>query len=402
MASLTHPNVVPIYDVCEVEGDIYLAMALVDGSTLRTWLQLEPRGWREIIAVFIEAGRGLAAAHANGLVHRDFKPDNVLIDSQGTARVTDFGLVTTIGEPTRTGGPHDGTVTVERSYLVGTPCYMAPEQSRGLSVDFRADQFSFCVALYEALWEKYPFAPRENTSEIRRPPRSADVPGVIWKILQRGLGPTPESRWPSMNELLEQLEACVAPARNATVPSAASLQTMWRIKLGAILLGILVLSADEPVLLTECRIHVEPEILAYTPPFDNETRCTCSAAMPRCHELFQGRVLSIHDLRADLEFKKVNSGRPSTKVHYWVLGGAQRPICTRLDEYRELADGYWTVFDETLRVDNVSIWPTQAEFDAAMPGDARTVFLATGDGAGDIEGKTWYQPSAIVFTKICD
>ena len=137
MARLSHPNVVTVYEAGQVGDREFLAMELVDGETLRAWQRAEPRAWRDALAIYIAAGRGLAAAHAAGLVHRDFKPDNVLIGRDGRPRVGDFGLVSVGAEP-RT--------------VRGTPAYMAPEQwSAAEDIDARADQFSFCVALWEAI-----------------------------------------------------------------------------------------------------------------------------------------------------------------------------------------------------------------------------------------------------------
>src|SRR5262249_57011875 len=126
-------------------GRVFLAMELVEGVDLRSWLEAQPRRRAEIVDVFREAGRGLASAHAAGLVHRDFKPDNVLVDGEGRARVTDFGLAHRLE-------------TKPDAEIAGTPAYMAPEQHRGEHVDARTDQFAFCVALYEALHGERPFA----------------------------------------------------------------------------------------------------------------------------------------------------------------------------------------------------------------------------------------------------
>ncbi|MGH2898506.1 MAG: serine/threonine-protein kinase, partial [Solirubrobacteraceae bacterium] len=154
MAQLAHPNVVTVFDVGGVDQRVFIAMELVEGLTLSRWLAAERRAPSEIVATFVAAGHGLAAAHAAGLIHRDFKPDNVLIGNDGRVRVTDFGLARqahgveagTAHDAAEarpgTGAPHTG--------LAGTPAYMAPEQFHGRAADARADQFSFAVALYEA------------------------------------------------------------------------------------------------------------------------------------------------------------------------------------------------------------------------------------------------------------
>ena len=167
MARLSHPNVVPVYDAGHHGADVFVAMELCGGGTLGHYARVEPRGWTTLVAAFAAAGRGLAAAHAAGLVHRDFKPDNVLVADDGSFKVSDFGLVTT---PTRggaaasaLGGFDSGALTLTGS-VVGTPRYMAPEQFSGGAIDARSDQFSFCASLYEALWPER--APR--TAKIGR------------------------------------------------------------------------------------------------------------------------------------------------------------------------------------------------------------------------------------------
>src|SRR5262245_2865916 len=155
LAKLSHPNIVTIYEIGEVAGEQFLAMEFVDGATLRGWLAERPRSGREIRDAFAQAGRGLAAAHGAGLVHRDFKPDNVLVDRQGRARVSDFGLVTA---PHAGAAPSGDARPLETAAAVGTPKYMSPEQHGGGRVDARSDQYAFCVALYEALYGAHPFA----------------------------------------------------------------------------------------------------------------------------------------------------------------------------------------------------------------------------------------------------
>jgi tetratricopeptide (TPR) repeat protein len=214
LARLSHPHVVPVYDVGEHEGGVYVAMELVDGHTLRAWLA-EPRRVGEVLRVLVAAGRGLEAAHAAGVVHRDFKPDNVMIGKDGRVRVLDFGLA-------REGGPAGVraaaggalSMVVTHGEILGTPAYMAPEQHDGLPLDPRADQFAFCVTLHEALYGERPFggdgfeALRGAIArrEIRRPP-GVRVPGRLARIVERGLAEEPQARHPSMTELLRQLEA---------------------------------------------------------------------------------------------------------------------------------------------------------------------------------------------------
>jgi serine/threonine protein kinase len=227
MARLSHPNVVAVHDVGEVGDQVFVAMEFVDGSTLRDFVA-KRHPWREVVRIFVLAGRGLAAAHAAGLVHRDFKPDNVLLGKDGAVRVTDFGLVRPIGEPVPPPaaaapvapempfatpvGPLSTPLTLVGS-VMGTPGYMAPEQYLGLATDARTDVFSFCVALWEGLYGKPPFrgesfhvvAAAATTGRVPDPPVGTDVPEPIHQLLLRGLAPDPAKRWPSMEALLVDL-----------------------------------------------------------------------------------------------------------------------------------------------------------------------------------------------------
>ena len=220
MARLSHPNVVAVLEVGELDDDVYLALELVEGTTLKAWMRAQRRPWPEVIAHFVAAGRGLAAAHEAGLVHRDFKPDNVLIGSDGRVRVADFGVVSmSHGQRESSSSPSPGVepdasgasdAFTFSGMRVGTPAYMPPEQYEGEAVDARADQFSFCVALWEALYGERPFPPLAPGASFRdrpmRPlPESTDVPGWLEPLLRRGLSVDPAARWPSMAALIEEL-----------------------------------------------------------------------------------------------------------------------------------------------------------------------------------------------------
>jgi tetratricopeptide (TPR) repeat protein len=232
MALLQHPGVVTVFEVGTHDGRIFLAMELVDGATLAEWLREAPRTWREIVDVFVRAGRGLAAAHRLGMVHRDFKPENVLVGRDGQVRVTDFGLVgmargddepaaaaaTTNAAPSSLDQPLTRT-----GARLGTPRYMAPEQHLHQPVTARADQFAFCVALHEALYGAPPF-PGQTLHELRDrvlsgqptpPPAGAerDAPPRLRGLVLRGLALAPDARWPDMAALLDALARDPSAAR---------------------------------------------------------------------------------------------------------------------------------------------------------------------------------------------
>ena len=220
LARSPHPNVVAVYDVgtCETdfssEPTLFVVMEYVEGPTLDVWLR-EHRDWREVLATFLAAGRGLAAAHAVGVTHRDFKPANVIVGDDGRVRVVDFGLA---GE-TQSRVTHDGSSDdcSEQSqtfegWVVGTPAYMAPEQHEGKTAGPRGDQFSFCAALWLGLFGQLPFA-GESTQALRLAkqletparPLGATAPRWLEEILRRGLSTAPNERWDSMDELLSLL-----------------------------------------------------------------------------------------------------------------------------------------------------------------------------------------------------
>jgi len=266
MAKISHPNVAPVYDAGVVGDAVFIAMELIDGPTLADWTTRTARPWTEILRMHLLAGRGLAAAHDAGLVHRDFKPDNVMVGPDDRPRVLDFGLARPAAlddedllldddegdgdearmsahkPASRTEGPersegvgaragaaeHDPSPTrwreesasisssfdllvdVTRNGVVtGTPAYMAPEQHTGHPGDPASDQFAFCVSLWEALYRQRPFD-GENFFEIVdaivdgriRPPPPSHVPGWIRNLLERGLAVDPDARHPSMRSLL--------------------------------------------------------------------------------------------------------------------------------------------------------------------------------------------------------
>ncbi|MEM9462518.1 MAG: serine/threonine-protein kinase [Myxococcota bacterium] len=220
MAKLSHPNVVAVYDVEVTDHGVTLVMEYVPGPTLRAWLRQtkSPRPWEKVVEHFIGAGRGLAAAHAAGMLHRDFKPANVLLTPNGTAKVTDFGLAKDAHEllrPRHVGPqalePAD-TADTRTGMVRGTPRYMAPEQQMGEALTDAADQYGFCVTLWEALTGAPPFCgtwEELGASKLEGPPpwpEAVVVPRPIVEALRRGLAVEPNARWPSMTALLRALE----------------------------------------------------------------------------------------------------------------------------------------------------------------------------------------------------
>ncbi|HEY5927731.1 MAG TPA: protein kinase, partial [Kofleriaceae bacterium] len=212
MAQLSHRNVVSIFDVGTFGDDVFLAMEFLPGRTLRQWLAERPRRPREIVAVLADAGRGLAAAHAAGIVHRDIKPDNVLITDDGRVCVTDFGLArASDAEATEPAAAPDTPVDAltATGHILGTPVYMAPEQLAGGGASVRSDQFSFCVVAYECFAGERPFTGRSlgelRESIARGPAPIPRVPAWIQRVILRGLAHEPEHRFPTLTALLDAL-----------------------------------------------------------------------------------------------------------------------------------------------------------------------------------------------------
>jgi len=286
-AKVSHPNVVVVYDAGALRDRVFIAVEFVEGHTLRYWLEAETRAWLEILDAFLAAGRGLAAAHDKDLVHRDFKPDNVMVGTGGHVRVMDFGLARLAAEgapapvavaspvsdetpprprPPIAAAPADvdldatGIVThrsgslappsadivqslsvlqskiTQTGALLGTPAYMSPEQFRGHPADARSDQFSYCVALWEALYQSRPFAGRNleelaaNVTAGRRAavPATNRVPAWTEKVLARGLDPSPERRYPTMAALLAELDRRPSAGRAGFASGAAAkLAGVW-------------------------------------------------------------------------------------------------------------------------------------------------------------------------------
>lgn len=238
LARLSHPNIVNVYDAGTQDDRLFIAMEFIEGETLRDWSAAKKRSWREVLDVFLAAGRGLAAAHAEGIIHRDFKPPNVMIGPADRVRVVDFGLARPVEAHQKFDHttellklPADSTASSGKTPLpipdsiddpddsdgkivFGTPAFMAPEQLEGLPVDERCDQFSFCVALYAALYGLRPFAGKsmqEIHASIKagdiREPRKIQGPHRLRRHLLKGLALYPGDRYASMAELLSVLEA---------------------------------------------------------------------------------------------------------------------------------------------------------------------------------------------------
>ena len=240
LARISHPNVVPVYDVGEADGEVFIAMELVPGPTLARWQAAQARPWRTTLEMYLQAARGLARAHEAGVVHRDFKPSNAIVGPDGRVRVVDFGLAlaaAAAAEAPAVGAPGSASSSLTATgALVGTPAYMAPEQWHGAAVDARSDQYSFCAALWEALTgarhdahssdvssrdpsdRRHEAPPGSSQLQRAEPPRAVlpvrdaaspalrRSPRWLRQLLQRGLAEDPQARFPGMPALIDACE----------------------------------------------------------------------------------------------------------------------------------------------------------------------------------------------------
>jgi tetratricopeptide (TPR) repeat protein len=294
LAKLSHPNVIAVFDVGTAGDDVFIAMEMIRGGTLRDFQRGKP--WREVVPAYVHAGRGLAAAHAAGLVHRDFKADNVLVGEDGRVRVTDFGLVRATADPDgretaplraiKDGSAADGTRAVApplphltgAGLVVGTPLYMAPEQLTGRTIGPAADQFALAVSLWQALHDEAPFVAVDLTERVeeiesgRRPaPKNRAVPSRVNRALLRAMAAAPSARWPDLAALLDELERATRPRTAWFLAGGGA-----AIAAGAVAFVVLGRGHDDPCrhadaagagLWTRHRAAVERAFTATTAPF---------------------------------------------------------------------------------------------------------------------------------------
>ena len=257
MAKVRHPNVVGIYDVREAGGTLFIAMEFVEGQNARRWLTQPNISWRQRLDVCFQAARGLQAAHEAGLVHRDFKPENILIGTDGRVLVADFGLARAPGAvPIAPATPSPGidAQLTAVGQVTGTPAYMSPEQWSGGAVDARSDVFALSVVIYEALYGRRPFegkTPSDLLYTITRgivlePPPGTEVPRAVFDVLRRGMTVDPNLRFGSVAMLLRALESATSTAGRAGIALAVGLALVVFGTIGAAAWALRTQTEDPP------------------------------------------------------------------------------------------------------------------------------------------------------------
>jgi serine/threonine protein kinase len=263
LARLAHPNVVAVYDVGEEDGRVWIAMERASGETLGAWLRSTTRSWEAILGVFVQAARALDAAHAAGVVHGDFKPDNVLVAPDGSVKVMDFGLARL----------HDAIANDDR-LLAGTPAYMAPEQLEGGAATPASDQFAFATTLHEALYGARAYAAptmtelREqmrNARVLQRPAHARGVPDWVFPIVARGVEIDPRFRFSSMKDLARSVTRRLGGDVHYKVNAALQI-IMWIFHVAITTLFLIAITSDAEPQRTyppdEARLHYISTVIA--------------------------------------------------------------------------------------------------------------------------------------------
>jgi serine/threonine protein kinase/tetratricopeptide (TPR) repeat protein len=380
MARVSHPNVITVFDVGTLDDRIYIAMELIDGSTLHEWCRNEDesgrvvhRPWREVVAIYLQAAEGLIAAHAANLVHRDFKPHNVLVGRDGVARVLDFGLARAANAPdsiVEDRSTHRKSSSINSQLdskltrtgaMVGTPAYMAPEQIEGRVADARSDQFSFCVSLWEALYDSRPFAGKNMAElsyavlegKLRSPPpeRERQVPRHIHAALERGLSSRASERFPDMESLSRALAHDLSARRRRRLLAISAF-------VGVALVGaLLARAAAGPNMAEACRAGSDEIDVAWGPLQSDQLHTTFTSSGLSFAASTQARTRTALDAYAlewkqafalacdatheagtqspeslDLRMICLSSARSEFEASVAVLAGGTAPVIAAADE----------------------------------------------------------------------
>ncbi len=436
MARVAHPNVVTVHEVGTADEQVYVAMEFIRGVTLQVW-QAEPgRGWTDIVEAYMQAARGLAAAHAAGLIHRDVKASNMMIDADGRVRVLDFGLVRA-QEFAETEGTDASSSHASREIqlthagdVLGTPAYMSPEQIRGATLGPASDQFNLCVSLYEALYGQLPFAGDSLATLYRSiqrhrlpdPPRASRVPTWLRAVLLRGLHPEPEQRYPTMDALLRALGAGSVRRRRlwvalgvAAVASAvlsgfllASTQGP-RICSGAEaqLVGVwgpeqqarveLVLATAGPQLAAELQPRVAASLASYSAAWKaaHEDACLAHARGEQSDQLLDRRMACLEQRKAALHEAVVVLTEADAEVVREALRVVHDlPLIARCNDVAVLAAAVAPPSDPAVAEAVVRLRTSLARTEALAHAGRIAEAIALGDEVATAAGELGYRPLA--------
>ena len=341
LASLSHPNVVTVHDVGQEDERTFIAMELVEGRDLAKWCRERPnRPWRETLRMFVDAGRGLSAAHSKNILHRDFKPANVLVGNDDWVRVSDFGLARLVSpeDPPTLDTLELDAETMDTSVsvggrMVGTPYYMAPEQIDG-ETTVRSDVYAFCLALHDAIYGVRAFeaatlmelAVLKSKGAPQAPADTRGVPASVRSAIERGLSPSAADRWESMAALLEVLEHAMRPGTRAAWPwvlgvgavgavafaskaepdeactgSTAALETVWNdARSDAVTRGLI---ASESRLAEATAERIQPNLDAYGEAWTSAHTTVCEATQrgEQSEALLDARMLCLQRQLLDFD-----------------------------------------------------------------------------------------------------
>ncbi len=368
MAKLSHRSVITVHDTGVVDGQLFLAMELVRGTTLGQVLRdrtpVEIHDWRRWLPMLLDAGRGLAEAHNNGVLHRDFKPDNVLVDRAGRVCVGDFGLASLGDRPPARPSTPVSPITLGDSMafdltttgaVLGTPLYMSPQQLNAEMIDERADQFAFCVTLHEALYGHRPFATDAQglaaipslIDKISRgvppPPATTEVPPAVHDCIVRGLAYEPSDRWPDMDTLIAALERA-GRQRGTTVMKASVPYAVWFALVGVVVMVVIVAAVlvkrwtSEPAALPPMIVDASPPTKSakLTKLFSTPLNTRTAISSDGRYLVLAGELLEVRDLE--------RLGKPELTIN--TMAPAYPPTYLEVDDHEvryasDLNDGRW-------------------------------------------------------------